>query len=112
MLHEIAEDLDIHESTVSRATAGKYMITPRGLYEFRHFFSRELGTEGAGSCSASAVRALIQELIEAEDPAHPLSDVDLTQRLARHGILEARRTVTKYRGQLKIPSVELRKVHY
>ncbi|KAB0622597.1 RNA polymerase factor sigma-54 [Castellaniella defragrans] len=112
MLHEIAEDLDIHESTVSRATAGKYMLTPRGLYEFRHFFSRELGTEGAGSCSAGAVRALIQELIDAEDPAQPLSDVDLTQQLARHGIRVARRTVTKYRGQLKIPAVELRRVHY
>ncbi|HET8598480.1 MAG TPA: RNA polymerase factor sigma-54 [Castellaniella sp.] len=112
MLREIADDLEIHESTVSRATAGKYMITPRGLYEFRHFFSRELGTEGAGSCSASAVRALIQELIDAEDPARPLSDVDLTQQLAHHGIIVARRTVTKYRGQLKIPAVELRKVHY
>ncbi|WP_368639427.1 RNA polymerase factor sigma-54 [Castellaniella ginsengisoli] len=111
MLHEIAADLDIHESTVSRATAGKYMITPRGLYEFRHFFSRELGTEGAGSCSAGAVRALIQELIQAEDPAQPLSDVDLTRQLARHGILVARRTVTKYRGQLKISAVELRRVH-
>ncbi|MCJ9713918.1 RNA polymerase factor sigma-54, partial [Bordetella hinzii] len=83
MLREVAEDLEIHESTVSRATANKYMSTPRGLFEFRHFFSRELGTEAGGSCSASAVRALIRELIDAENPAQPLSDVDLTQQLAR-----------------------------
>lgn len=111
MLREVADDLNIHESTVSRATAGKYMITPRGLFEFRHFFSRELSTEGAGSCSASAVRALLHEMIREEDPARPLSDVDLTQRLAQHGIVVARRTVTKYRGQLKIPAVELRRAY-
>ncbi|WP_442867592.1 hypothetical protein [Castellaniella sp. S9] len=111
MLREVAEDLDIHESTVSRATANKYMITPRGLFEFRHFFSRELGTEAGGSCSANAVRALIRELIDAENPAQPLSDVDLRQQLTRHGIVMARRTVTKYRGQLKIPAVELRRTH-
>ncbi|KCB24637.1 RNA polymerase factor sigma-54 [Bordetella hinzii] len=111
MLREVAEDLEIHESTVSRATASKYMSTPRGLFEFRHFFSRELGTEAGGSCSASAVRALIRELIDAENPAQPLSDVDLTQQLARHGIVVARRTVTKYRGQLKISAVELRRAY-
>ncbi len=111
MLREVAEDLEIHESTVSRATANKYMSTPRGLFEFRHFFSRELGTEAGGSCSASAVRALIRELIDAENPAQPLSDVDLTQQLARHGIVVARRTVTKYRGQLKISAVELRRAY-
>ncbi len=111
MLREVAEDLEIHESTVSRATASKYMLTPRGLFEFRHFFSRELGTDVGGSCSASAVRALIRELIDGEDPARPLSDVDLRQQLARHGIVMARRTVTKYRGQLKIPAVELRRAH-
>ena len=112
MLREVAEDLDIHESTVSRATANKYMITPRGLFEFRHFFSRELGTEAGGSCSANAVRALIRELIDAESPARPLSDVDLRQQLARHGIVMARRTVTKYRSQMKIPAVESRRTQY
>lgn len=111
MLREVADDLEIHESTVSRATANKYMITPRGLLEFRHFFSRELGTQTGGTCSANAVRALIQELVEAEDTTQPLSDVDLTHQLARHGIVVARRTVTKYRGQLHIPAVELRRVH-
>lgn len=111
MLREIADDLDIHESTVSRATAGKYMATPRGIFEFRHFFSRELTTEADGSCSASAVRALLREMIKDEDPADPLSDVALARDLARHGIIVARRTVTKYRGQLKIPAVDRRKSH-
>src|SRR5690606_27295846 len=110
MLREIAEDLEMHESTISRATAGKYMMTPRGLFEFRHFFSRELKTEGSGSCSASAVRALLQDMIRDENPVAPLSDVDLTQRLKQHGIAVARRTVTKYRGQLRIPAVELRRM--
>jgi len=111
MLREVADDLELHESTVSRATIQKYMMTPRGLFEFRHFFSRKLDTEAGGACSANAVRALIRELVTAEDPREPLSDVDLTRELARHGILLARRTVTKYRGQQKIPSVELRRLH-
>jgi RNA polymerase sigma-54 factor len=111
MLREVADDLDMHESTVSRATVGKYMVTPRGVFEFRHFFSRELATDTGGSCSATAVRALIKEMVEAEDPAMPLSDVALTQQLAASGILLARRTVSKYRGQLRMPPAELRRRH-
>ncbi|MGB3819884.1 RNA polymerase factor sigma-54 [Achromobacter pulmonis] len=111
MLKEVADDLDMHESTVSRATVGKYMVTPRGVFEFRHFFSRELPTDSGGTCSAAAVRALIKELIEAEDPAMPLSDVALAQQLAANGIVLARRTVSKYRGQLRLPPAELRRVH-
>lgn len=111
MLREVADDLDMHESTVSRATVGKYMVTPRGVFEFRHFFSRELATESGGSCSAAAVRALIKEMVDAEDPAMPLSDVALTQQLAASGILLARRTVSKYRGQLRVPPAELRRQH-
>ncbi len=111
MLREVADDLDMHESTVSRATVGKYMVTPRGVFEFRHFFSRELATESGGSCSATAVRALIKEMVDAEDPAMPLSDVALTQQLAASGILLARRTVSKYRGQLRVPPAELRRQH-
>lgn len=111
MLREVADDLDMHESTVSRATVGKYMVTPRGVFEFRHFFSRELATESGGSCSAAAVRALIKEMVDAEDPAMPLSDVTLTQQLAASGILLARRTVSKYRGQLRVPPAELRRQH-
>ena len=111
MLREVADDLDMHESTVSRATVGKYMVTPRGVFEFRHFFSRELATESGGSCSAAAVRALIKEMVDAEDPTMPLSDVALTQQLASSGILLARRTVSKYRGQLRVPPAELRRQH-
>jgi len=111
MLREVADDLDMHESTVSRATVGKYMVTPRGVFEFRHFFSRELATESGGSCSAAAVRALIKEMVDAEDPTMPLSDVALTQQLAASGILLARRTVSKYRGQLRVPPAELRRQH-
>lgn len=111
MLREVADDLDMHESTVSRATVGKYMVTPRGVFEFRHFFSRELATESGGSCSAAAVRALIKEMVDAEDPAMPLSDVALCQQLAANGILLARRTVSKYRGQLRVPPAELRRQH-
>lgn len=111
MLREVADDLNMHESTVSRATVSKYMTTPRGVFEFRHFFSRELATESGGSCSAAAVRALIKEMVDAEDPAMPLSDVALTQHLASSGILLARRTVSKYRGQLRVPPAELRRQH-
>lgn len=109
MLREVADDLEIHESTVSRATTNKYMMTPRGLFEFRHFFSRKLDTDTGGSCSASAVRAIIGEMVEREDPRQPLSDVDLTRQLAGHGIQLARRTVTKYRDQQGIPPAELRR---
>jgi len=111
MLREVADDLEMHESTVSRATVGKYMVTPRGVFEFRHFFSRELATESGGTCSAAAVRALIKELIDGEDPAMPLSDVALARQLAASGILLARRTVSKYRGQLRLPPAELRRQH-
>ncbi len=109
MLREIADELGIHESTVSRATGNKYMETPRGLFEFKHFFSRELATETGGTCSASAVRALIKEMIEGEDRHQPLSDVDLARMLGEQGVVLARRTVSKYRGQLRLPPAELRR---
>lgn len=109
MLSEIAQELDMHESTVSRATSNKYLATPRGIYEFKHFFSRELATRSGGTCSAGAVRALIQEMIDEEDPQAPLSDVVLASKLAREGIVVARRTVSKYRAQIKYPPAELRR---
>lgn len=109
MLREVAESLELHESTVSRATGNKYMATPRGVFEFRHFFSRQLATAAGGTCSASAVKAMIQELLEAEDPEHPLSDVELAARLRGHNVRVARRTVAKYRNQLRLPPVELRR---
>lgn len=109
VLRKVAEELDLHESTVSRATNNKYMATPRGVFEFKHFFSRELATETGGRCSAAAVRALIRDMIEAEDHRDPLSDVSLTRMLAQQGVLVARRTVTKYRDLMKLPPADLRR---
>lgn len=109
MLSEIAEELNMHESTVSRATSNKYLSSPRGIFEFKHFFSRELATKSGGTCSAGSVRALIQEMIDSEDPHEPLSDVMLARKLASQGVVVARRTVSKYRAQIKYPSAELRR---
>jgi RNA polymerase sigma-54 factor len=109
MLSEIADELGLHESTVSRATSNKYLASPRGIFEFKHFFSRELATSSGGTCSAVAVRALIQEMIAEENPQAPLSDVMLANKLAREGVVVARRTVSKYRAQIKCPSAELRR---
>jgi len=109
VLREVAEQLGLHESTISRATGNKYMATPRGIFEFKHFFSRELATETGGSCSAAAVRALLKEMISAESQTAPLSDVSLTKMLADQGVIVARRTVAKYRGLMKVPPAELRR---
>lgn len=109
VLRKVAEELNLHESTISRATGNKYMATPRGVFEFKHFFSRELATETGGKCSAAAVRALLKDMISAEDRGDPLSDVSLTRMLADQGVVVARRTVTKYRGLMKVPPAELRR---
>ncbi|MEC5387867.1 RNA polymerase factor sigma-54 [Uliginosibacterium sp. H3] len=109
ILREVAEELEIHESTVSRATGNKYMATPRGIFEFKHFFSRQLDTETGGTCSAAAVRALLKGMISAESQDAPLSDVSLTKMLADQGVVVARRTVSKYRGMMKVPPAELRR---
>lgn len=108
VLREVADDLGLHESTVSRATSNKYMDTPRGLFEFRHFFSRSLVTE-TGSCSAAAVRALMTDMIAEEPCTRPLSDVDLARKLSDNGVRVSRRTVTKYRNLMKVAPVEMRK---
>jgi RNA polymerase sigma-54 factor len=108
-LKDIASELGLHESTVCRVNNGKYMATPRGLFEFKYFFSRQLATDDGGSCSAMAIRALLKELIAAENPRTPLSDAQLARMLAEQGLPLARRTVTKYRTLLRIPSVELRR---
>lgn len=109
VLSKLAEELGLHESTVSRASSNKYMATPRGIFEFRHFFPRELATETGGRCSAAAVRALIKEMIEQEDPRNPLSDVTLAKMLTQEGMIVARRTVAKYRNLLKLPPAQLRR---
>jgi RNA polymerase sigma-54 factor len=108
-LREIASELDLHESTVSRATSHKYMATPRGVVSFKRFFSRQLATVSGGSCSATAIRALMREFIAAEDRKHPLSDVQLTELLTDRGVKVARRTVTKYRRSMQLPAVEARR---
>jgi RNA polymerase sigma-54 factor len=109
LLRDVAEELGLHESTVSRATGNKYMATPRGIFEFKRFFPRELETRTGGTCSAAAVRALIKEMIDAENPRDPLSDVVLTQELEKQGVQVARRTVTKYRQMMKLPAAEMRR---
>ena len=85
------------------------MATPRGLFEFKRFFSRQLATEHGGTCSATAIRAVMRELISHEEPGAPLSDAQLTRLLAGQGLRVARRTVTKYRTLMRLPSVELRR---
>ena len=108
-LKDVATELGLHESTVCRVTNGKYMATPRGLFEFKRFFSRELPTENGGACSATAIRALVKELIANESPRDPLSDAQLARLLAGQGLCVARRTITKYRSAMHVPSVELRR---
>jgi RNA polymerase sigma-54 factor len=110
VLRDVAVELGLHESTVSRATGNKYMSTPRGCFEFKHFFSRELPRKDGPACSAASVRNLIQGLITNERRSRPLSDVDIAAQLQSQGIRIARRTVTKYRRMLKVPPAEFRKV--
>src|SRR5580698_9290923 len=109
VLRDVAEELGLHESTISRATGNKYMATPRGIFEFKHFFPRELSTESGGTCSAAAVRALLKEMISKENCNDPLSDVSLAKMLADQGVIVARRTVAKYRHLMKVPPAELRR---
>jgi RNA polymerase sigma-54 factor len=109
VLREIADTLGMHESTVSRVTSNKYMMTPRGLMELKYFFGSHVESDGH-ACSARAVRALIRQIITAEQARHPLSDVKVARILADKGIVIARRTVSKYRDSMQIPSVEVRRL--
>lgn len=109
VLREIAESVGLHESTVSRVTTQKFMHTPRGIYELKYFFSSHVATEAGGACSATAIRALIKQLVAAEEPKKPLSDSQIAEVLSQQGIVVARRTVAKYRESLQIPPVSLRK---
>jgi RNA polymerase sigma-54 factor len=109
-LREIAEEVGVHESTVSRVTNNKFMATPVGVFELKFFFSRGLATASGGECSPTAIRGLIQELIAAEKPAQPLSDVEIARQLGVQGLKVARRTVTKYRQLMKIAPAERRRV--
>ncbi len=109
VLREIADELGLHESTISRVTTAKYMATPYGTFELKYFFGSSLNTEAGGNASSTAVRALIKQIVAAEDPAKPLSDSQISQMLEEQGIQVARRTVAKYRDALKIAPTQLRK---
>lgn len=109
VLHEIAAAVDMHESTISRATTNKYMHTPRGIFELKYFFSSHVATTAGGECSSTAIRALIKKLVAAENPRRPLSDNKIAQLLKEQGIEVARRTIAKYRDTLFIPPSNERK---
>ncbi len=110
ILREVAEEVQLHESTVSRVTSNKYMLTPRGLFELKYFFSSHVGTTSGGEASSTAIRAMIKKLVSNENPRKPLSDNSITNLLKEEGIDVARRTVAKYRESLNIPSSSDRKV--
>jgi RNA polymerase sigma-54 factor len=103
VLAEIAAAVDLHESTISRVTTRKYMLTPRGVYEFKYFFSTQIGRDDGGEASATAIRAKLRRLISEETPDRPLSDSKLAAELKRQGFNVARRTVAKYREAMAIP---------
>ncbi|MFY8327832.1 RNA polymerase factor sigma-54 [Pseudoalteromonas sp. ZZD1] len=109
VLNDVAEMVEMHESTISRVTTQKYMHTPRGIFELKYFFSSHVSTENGGECSSTAIRALIKKLISAENSAKPLSDSKIADILAEQGIKVARRTIAKYRESLAIPPSNQRK---
>jgi len=109
VLREIADTLGLHESTISRVTTQKFMLTPHGMFELKYFFGSHVATDAGGEASSTAIRALIVQLTGAEDPKNPLSDSKIADMLGEQGMVIARRTVAKYREALKIPPVTLRK---
>ena len=109
VLREIADQVGLHESTISRVTTQKYMLTPKGIFELKYFFGSSVSTDTGGACSATAIRALIKQLVQAEDNKKPLSDNRISDILAQQGIVVARRTVAKYREGLQIQAASLRK---
>ncbi|MDB5800552.1 MAG: polymerase factor sigma-54 [Rhodocyclales bacterium] len=108
-LREIAEELELHESTVSRVTTQKYMATTKGIFELKYFFGSHVSTDTGGACSATAIRALIRQMVAGEDGKKPLSDAKIAEMLGQQGIVVARRTIAKYRELLNIPPVSQRK---
>ena len=109
VLHDIAELVEMHESTISRVTTQKYMHTPQGIFELKYFFSSHVSTDSGGECSSTAIRAIIKKLVAAENPRKPLSDSKITDMLGEQGIQVARRTIAKYRESLNIPPSNERK---
>jgi RNA polymerase sigma-54 factor len=111
VLREIAEEVGVHESTVSRVTNNKHMATPLGVFELKYFFSRPMVSAAGNACSGTAIRGLIGDIIQAESSTRPLSDAEITRQLATQGLVVARRTVTKYRQLLRIEPVDKRRRH-
>ena len=109
VLREIADELELHESTISRVTTHKYMLTPRGVFELKYFFGSHVATDAGGACSATAIRALIKQMVGEENLKKPFSDNQISDTLAKQGIVVARRTIAKYRESLNIPPANLRK---
>ncbi|QLG87037.1 RNA polymerase factor sigma-54 [Chitinibacter bivalviorum] len=109
VLRDIAEELDLHESTISRVTTQKFMLTPRGVLEYKYFFGSHVENESGGENSATSIKALIKQLVQQENPKKPLSDSAITEELARQGVAVARRTVAKYREALNIAPASQRK---
>ncbi len=109
VLHDIAETVEMHESTISRVTTNKYMLSPRGIFELKYFFSSHVSTADGGTCSATAIRSLIKTLVEDEPPSKPISDSKIAKLLEQQGINVARRTVAKYRESMNIPPSNQRK---
>ncbi|MEO0442520.1 MAG: RNA polymerase factor sigma-54 [Pseudomonadota bacterium] len=109
VLHDIAENVEMHESTISRVTTNKYMHTPQGIFELKYFFSSHVNTDSGGECSSTAIRAIIKKLIAAENTQKPLSDSKITALLSEQGIKVARRTIAKYREAMNIPPSNERK---
>jgi RNA polymerase sigma-54 factor len=109
VLRDVAEEVGMHESTISRVTTQKYMHTPNGVYEFKYFFSSHVSTDSGGECSATAIKAYIKEILEQEDPTSPLSDHTISAMLKTKGINVARRTIAKYREAMSIPPSNERK---
>ncbi|MBC7942249.1 MAG: RNA polymerase factor sigma-54 [Chitinophagaceae bacterium] len=110
-LREVADEVGIHESTVSRVTNNKYMATPLGVFELKYFFSRAMVSANGSACSGTAIRSLVKDIIASESSGEPLSDAEITRQLAQQGLVVARRTVTKYRQMLKIEAVDRRRRH-
>ena len=109
VLHDVAEMVEMHESTISRVTTQKFMHTPQGIFELKYFFSSHVATEAGGECSSTAIRAISKKPVAAENPRKPLSDSKITELLGEQGIMVARRTIAKYRESLQIPPSNERK---
>jgi RNA polymerase sigma-54 factor len=109
VLREISDELELHESTISRVTSHKYMLTPRGIFELKYFFGSHVTTESGSEYSATAIRALIKQFVAEENTKKPYSDNKISEILAKQGIVVARRTIAKYREYLHIPPANLRK---